>query len=152
MNQILEYTELQSLKNRKIVNNYFRAWQNYDITLIKRIFDYNATYRIIKHIPKTYLGIDSVIDYWERNKNRQAAIRINYRIKSISGSIVYVVFKAYFFDVEERQDQLVSGFIEFKIRKNQIVSLKENYKKQILSICQETNHGKRLRISSQVPV
>jgi len=58
-----------SIDHKQRVNNYFVAWKNYDIEMLKYIFSHSAKYIIRGR--RVYKGIDEIVKYWERNKKRQ---------------------------------------------------------------------------------
>lgn len=118
-----------SIDHKQRVKNYFVAWENYDIDLLKSIFVPSAKYIIRRK--RMYNGIDEIIKYWERNKKRQKQIQLHWKILNSSFHSEVVEFGAYFWDVESRMYTKVNGQIIFKFdSNNQIISLTEAYKKR----------------------
>lgn len=119
-----------SINHKQRVENYFIAWKNYDIDLLKSIFTQSAKYIIRRK--KVYNGIEEIIKYWERNKERQKNIELHWRILNSSFQCEVVEFGAYFWDMESKMYTKINGQIIFKYdSNNQITSLTESYKKRI---------------------
>ena len=111
------------------VENYFIAWKNYDVGLLKAIFSPSAKYIIRRKI--IYNGIDEIIQYWEKNKKRQKGIQLHWKILNSSHSCEVVEFGAYFWDLENKIYTKVNGQIIFTFdSNNQIINLTEAYKKR----------------------
>lgn len=118
-----------SIDHKQRVENYFIAWKNYDIGLLKSIFSQSAKYIIRRK--KVYDGIDEIVKYWERNKKRQKNIQLHWKILHSSFQCEVVEFGAYFWDIESKMYTKVNGQIIFKYNcDNQITSLTEAYKKR----------------------
>lgn len=119
-----------SINHKQRVENYFIAWKNYDIDLLKSIFTQSAKYIIRRK--KVYNGIEEIIKYWKRNKERQKNIELHWRILNSSFQCEVVEFGAYFWDMESKMYTKINGQIIFKYdSNNQITSLTESYKKRI---------------------
>lgn len=119
-----------SINHKQRVENYFIAWKNYDIDLLKSIFTQSPKYIIRRK--KVYNGIEEIIKYWERNKERQKNIELHWRILNSSFQCEVVEFGAYFWDMESKMYTKINGQIIFKYdSNNQITSLTESYKKRI---------------------
>ena len=119
-----------SINHKQRVENYFIAWKNYDIDLLKSIFTQSAKYIIRRK--KVYNGIEEIIKYGKRNKERQKNIELHWRILNSSFQCEVVEFGAYFWDMESKMYTKINGQIIFKYdSNNQITSLTESYKKRI---------------------
>lgn len=119
-----------SINHKQRVENYFIAWKNYDIDLLMSIFTQSAKYIIRRK--KVYNGIEEIIKYWKRNKERQKNIELHWRILNSSFQCEVVEFGAYFWDMESKMYTKINGQIIFKYdSNNQITSLTESYKKRI---------------------
>lgn len=117
------------IDHKQRVENYFIAWKHYDTILLKTIFSKTAKY-IIRG-KKTYLGIEEIIKYWERNRKRQKNIRLHWKIVKSSFKCEVVEFGAYFWDAESELFTKINGQIIFKYdNNNQITKLTEAYKKR----------------------
>ena len=117
------------ISRKKRVRNYFIAWKNYDIEMLKAIFSQSAKY-IIRG-KRVYDGIDEIIKYWERNKERQKNIQLHWKIVESSFRCEIVEFGAYFWDLESKMHTKINGQIIFKYdRNNKIICLTEAYKKR----------------------
>lgn len=118
-----------SIDHKQRVENYFVAWKNYDVELLKSIFSQSAKYIIRRK--RVYNGIDEIVMYWEKNKKRQKDIHLHWKILNSSFQCEVVEFGAYFFDLESEMYTKVNGQIIFKYDcDNQITSLTEAYKKR----------------------
>ena len=90
---------------------YFRAWETYDTDLLKQIFTPTAKYTIRhKYI---YYGIDQIIEYWNKNKQRQKGLHLHWREIDSGARGAKVEFGAYFMDVKEQMYTKVNGQIIF---------------------------------------
>lgn len=119
-----------SIDHKQRVENYFIAWKNYDIELLKSIFSQSAKYIIRRKT--VYNGIEEIVKYWKKNKERQKNIQLHWRILNSSFQCEVVEFGAYFWDIESKMYTKVNGQIIFKYDcNNQITSLTESYKKRI---------------------
>ena len=87
-----------SINHKQRVENYFIAWKNYDIDLLKSIFTQSAKYIIRRK--KVYNGIEEIIKYWERNKERQKNIELHWRKLYSSLQCEVMELGAYFWDKE----------------------------------------------------
>lgn len=117
------------IKNSQRVNNYFKAWELYDIALLKNIFDQNAKYTI--RGKRIYRGIDQIIEYWEKNKKRQKDLHLHWEIKKSTARCDIVEFGAYFYDLTTKLYNKINGTIIFKYDENdRIKVLTEAYKKR----------------------
>lgn len=117
------------IDHKQRVENYFVAWKNYDIELLRTIFSQSAKY-IIRG-KRVYTGIDEIVKYWEKNKNRQKGIQLHWKIIRSSFQCEVVQFGAYFWDLESGMYTKVNGQIIFKYdQNNQIITLTEAYKKR----------------------
>ncbi|WP_251500129.1 hypothetical protein [Otoolea muris] len=118
-----------SIDHKQRVENYFIAWKNYDIELLKSIFSQSAKYIIRRK--KVYNGIEEIVKYWKKNKERQKNIQLHWKILNSSFRCEVVEFGAYFWDIESKMYTKVNGQIIFKYDcNNQITSLTESYKKR----------------------
>ena len=118
-----------SIDHKQRVENYFIAWKNYDIELLKSIFSESAKYIIRRK--KVYNGIEEIVKYWKKNKERQKNIQLHWKILNSSFRCEVVEFGAYFWDIESKMYTKVNGQIIFKYDcNNQITSLTESYKKR----------------------
>lgn len=111
------------------VESYFIAWEKYDINLLKRIFSPNAHY-VIKD-KCTYYGIDEIVAYWLRNKNRQENLQLKWNVLKSEKLRDIVSFNAIFWDLEENMHNKVNGEITFEYTdENSIILLSEFYNKE----------------------
>ena len=118
-----------SIDHKQRVENYFIAWKNYDIELLKSIFSESAKYIIRRK--KVYNGIEEIVKYWKKNKERQKNIQLHWKILNSSFRCEVVEFGAYFWDIESKMYTKVNGQIIFKYDcNNHITSLTESYKKR----------------------
>lgn len=111
-----------------VADNYFIAWKYYDFELLNNIFTRDAKY-IISNKKRVITGIEDISKYWKRNKDRQKNIKLTYRIKGIKRDLIKVIFQAKFYDIEENQNQTISGYIMFKTKCGKISKLEERYVK-----------------------
>ena len=118
-----------SIDHKQSVENYFIAWKNYDIEFLKSIFSESSKYIIRRK--KVYNGIEEIVKYWKKNKERQKNIQLHWKILNSSFRCEVVEFGAYFWDIESKMYTKVNGQIIFKYDcNNQITSLTESYKKR----------------------
>jgi hypothetical protein len=114
----------------KLVENYFLSWQVHDNKLLVEIFSVEAVYEIIC-LKRSYVGLSEIVAYWTRNSLRQKEIFLEHEILGLKDDKAFVRFKVDFFDVEEKQKQLIEGRIIFYFKNRKIFYLKENYIKTI---------------------
>lgn len=113
--------------NREKVDLYFKAWLEYDLTLLREIFTGEAKY-IIENKNQVYEGIKEISRYWTRNKKRQKDIKLKWRTNSDNG----VFFRARFWDSEECELQVIVGVIYFTFdMSGRICELREYYYKTV---------------------
>lgn len=113
--------------NREKVNLYFKAWREYDLTLLREVFTNEAKY-IIENKNRVFEGIEEISRYWLRNKSRQNNIVLEWKMNTDND----VSFCACFWDSEECEQQEVVGDIHFIFDENgRIVELREYYSKTI---------------------
>ena len=110
---------------------YFTAWQNYDIELLRYIFTPDAKY-VIRNRKRVYYGIEDIIEYWLRNKNRQRDLRVHWHIVKSSARTEVTEFVAFFQDIEKWEVAKVHGQIIFEYNaQNKIALLTEAYRKSV---------------------
>lgn len=116
-----------TIDHEQRIKNYFTAWMNHDIDLLRTIFSPSAKYIIRRKT--TYSGIEEITKYWKRNKNRQKNLQLHWKSLVSSYYCEVVEFGAYFWDLENNQYTKVNGQIIFKYdTNNQIICLTESYK------------------------
>lgn len=120
-------------KIKKIIKNYFLAWESFSLNVLELVFDPQAKY-IVLHKDRVFTGIKAIGEYWVRNQNRQKNVRIFYKIIDFKKKWAKIAFLASFYDTEEKEFQFIDGIIDIKLRKSKIVELKENY---IKWVCQK---------------
>lgn len=119
------------------VDSYFTAWILHDSLAIKRLFTPEATYNI-KPRKRVLKGQEEICAYWDRNKERQDNLTVEWTIIQLSKKRAKSDFTAIFFDNVDQQHQTITGTIKFLFNtKGQIVALSETYKKIIILL--ETN-------------
>lgn len=115
-----------SANQNKVINDYFSAWLNFNFLLLERIFYKDSKYTIIgKH---KYTNLDEIKSYWLHNSIRQKDLQVQWKIIITIKRFSIVRFSARFFDIEEVEKQIVTGYIWFLFKNNKIVSLSEVYK------------------------
>ena len=118
---------MDAIINQQIIDLYFKAWKTYDISLLHKIFSPNAKY-VIENKNKIYVGIGEISQYWLRNKNRQHGLKLCWKNEEDACAI----FRAQFWDNEEKEHQEIIGKIYFDIcSSKKIVELRECDKKII---------------------
>lgn len=112
------------------VDKYFKAWNFYDIGLLKEIFSVNARYVIRKK--KIYRGIDQIIEYWKKNQKRQKDLQLHWKVIKRTARCDVVEFGAYFYDISEKLYNKINGTIIFKYDANEKIKvLTEAYRKRV---------------------
>ncbi|MCD4779052.1 MAG: nuclear transport factor 2 family protein [Candidatus Omnitrophica bacterium] len=119
------------LNPKKIVEEYFRIWESYDLAGLMHLFDENAKYEITP-INKILNGHVEICEYWNRNAKRQQGLELSWHFIYIKKSYVRVNFNAKFYDNEEKEHQNITGIIEFYLKKNNVTLLSETYTKSIV--------------------
>lgn len=113
----------------KRVGRYFYAWKTHDTELLRKIFTPGARY-IIRG-KRTYHGIEEIVGYWERNKRRQEALELHWKVLSSARGGAVAEFGAEFFNPETETKDKVYGQIAFGYgRDGRIVKLSEAYRKE----------------------
>lgn len=112
-----------------LITKYFESWRNYDINLLQEIFDPSAKY-CIKNKKRVYNGIEEIVAYWNRNKDRQRNLSLMWNILKCEKMYGCVSFHAVFFDIEEKNTNIIDGIIRIHVSENnRIVVLSEEYSK-----------------------
>lgn len=115
------------------VDRYFTAWLKHDSLSIKGLFTSEATYNI-KPRKRVLKGQDEICAYWDRNKERQDNLVLEWIVIKSNRKQVKSDFVATFFDNIEQQHQCIRGTIQFIFNaKGQVVDLSETYEKIIIS-------------------
>lgn len=121
-----------SLSHNYRCNSYFEAWENYDLILLKNIFDRKAKYIVRRK--KVYDGIEAIVNYWKRNADRQEDLKIIWQLLDTGRNHERVHFSAAFYDNEECLFNIIDGQIIFKYSKTgRIIKLSETYSKTNIS-------------------
>lgn len=119
-----------TISRNKVVEDYFNAWVNYDLSLLSSLFVFNAKYEI-RNKKKTYNGIDEICEYWRLNSKRQKSLSVTWKIQQILKSKFVVPFVASFYDLEEDEYQTIEGAIDFIFTEDgKIAILSEEYIKK----------------------
>ena len=135
------------IDHKQRVENYFIAWKNYDIQMLRAIFSQSAKYIIRRK--KTYNGIEEIVEYWKKNAKRQKSIQLHWKIITSSYRCEVVQFGAYFWDLETNLYTKVNGQIIFKYDcNNQIIRLTETYKKRTK---ESTSINRNIQIKTEYP-
>lgn len=121
----MKYSLMGAFMNRDKIDLYFKAWKEYDVTLLREIFTNEANY-IIENKNQTFEGIEEISRYWLRNKARQNNIKLEWKTNTDND----VSFRAQFWDSEECELQEIVGDIHFIFDANgRIDELREYYSK-----------------------
>ncbi len=112
----------------EIVNLYFKAWLEYDLHLIDKIFTMSASYIILSR-KKILRGKKQIETYWIRNSKRQKNLNLSWEVNGEFDDCAFTTFSAEFYDIELESVVSINGIISFLFEGNRISSLSEYYKK-----------------------
>ena len=118
-----KYTQAQA--EQKLISDYFTAWKEHDLELIRAIFHPNCIYSI--NNTKTLRGITEILSYWRHNALRQKNIAYSYELLSSSTASCTIQWEASFDRVDTNDHRTLTGQMFITINKNKIVSLSEIY-------------------------
>lgn len=118
--------------HNELVQNYFRAWYEFNIQLLIKIFSGNVKY-IIFPLNRILCGHSDIVEYWKRNEKRQLDLELDWRIIKATDRRIVIEFTASFYDTEENENQLIDGIIYILLDENwRFQLLFEDYTKTII--------------------
>jgi hypothetical protein len=117
----------------EVLDAYFHAWQEQSTVNLRHIFAPNVTY-YIKPNKTSLRGIEEIKSYWERNAHRQMRLKVDWLVKATFPTCS-ARFRAEFFDIEECEQQVISGTLRVAYDENgRIRRLVEHYSKTVVNL------------------